>query len=254
MMTRRSKRGQLLVLTALTISLIILYTQAYIYRLSENDNSAGYSLLGDYILSVKQGTEHVVVASLINVTNGGDPSQLRANLGRWKSILSSDYILGSTSLNYTMEAQAPYSDGIWLSWGDNGTGASSASADFELSIGGRGADLNCSFRYNVTTAISVTGHYVQVGSDPDLKEVTVEMELFKDGKYALAEDLTLLYYSNGSWLNPEILPSFTISDFGNGTYRLSFVDAIPGSSVRVLVSAYDQRGIYVRSEATLNEN
>jgi len=249
-MRSRPGRGQVLVLAALTISLAILSTQAYVYQLSRTEASAGWSALSDYVLSIEQGSRHVVVASLINVSRGGASSNLGDNLDRWESFVSGDYSYGRCDLNATAISQAPYSDGVWLDWGTEGKGVSSACADFTLNLSGRGADVDWSFTENMTTTVLISGSWVIV--ETNLKKVTMVVNLLNEGEPALAGTITIAYH-NGSWRDPTQLESYSWQDFGNGTYRYSFTDTLPGAQVQVRAQAYDRRDIFVQAEASLSE-
>lgn len=247
-----SARGQVLVLAALTISLTILSTQAYIYRLSRREASAGWSALGDYVLGVERGSRHVVVASLINVSRGGAVSNLEANLRRWEAFVDGDYRYGRCRLNATPASQEPYSGGIWLDWGTSGRGVSSAYAEFTMNLSGRGAEVNWSFAENITTTLIVSGSYETLDQNQQTKKVTVVVNILNEGDPALAESIALAYLK-GNWRDPTQLESYSWRDFGNGTYRYSFVDTIPGAQVQIRAEAYDRRGVFVQAETSLDE-
>jgi len=66
MAVRSRRRGQVLVIAALAIALSILAVQVYLYDLSETSISSNFDSLSDYILSIKQGSGHVVEASLVD--------------------------------------------------------------------------------------------------------------------------------------------------------------------------------------------
>ena len=64
-MRGRRRRGQILIIAAFGMAVVLLSTQAYIYKVSRDHVSSGYDSLGDYVLSVRLGSEHAVTASLI---------------------------------------------------------------------------------------------------------------------------------------------------------------------------------------------
>lgn len=243
----------MLVLAAFTISLIILSTQVYVYQLSRREAYAGWSTLSDHVLNIEQGSRHVVVASLINVSQGGAASPLRSNLDQWEAFAGSDYQFGACNLNATVTSQATYSDGVWLEWGTEGRGVSSASADFALNISGRGVEVDWSYAVNITTAVLVSGNYVEVGSMGLSKQVTIVINLLNEEEPALAGAISLDYFNGSWWKNPADLSSYSWRDFGNGTCLCSFTDIIVQTPVQVLVQAYDRRGILVQAEASLGE-
>jgi hypothetical protein len=251
MVHRKSLRGQVLVLTALTISLAILSTQAYVYKRNRGDVSANWDALSDYILSIEQGSRHVVIASLNNVSNGGAPSNLKGNLDRWESLVMGDYQYGRCDLNATAASQMPYSEGVQLDWGIDGKGVSSASVDFILNLSGRGAEIDMSYKVNITTTALVSGSFVRLGGN--MKQVTVILELLNEGESALAESIDLAYRKEAKWWDPSVLESYSRQDFGNGTYLYTFNNDILGNQVTVRFQAYDRRTVFVQVEAILLE-
>jgi hypothetical protein len=248
MLTKRGK-GQVLVVAALAIALTILTTQAYVYELNNMKISSEHGLLSDYILGIKQESRHVVMASLVNVSRGGAASNFEANLKRWEVFVAGGYSLGRCDLNATPTSSSPYSDGIWLYWGTNGSGVSSAYADFALNLSGREVEVDWSLTVNVTSRVEVSGSYDDLGDDS--KEVSVSVNLENEGAPALSGFIVLDYLKLGSWEDPRNLGSYTELDCGNGTYRYTFVDTIPGTFVRVRVQVYDLRGVFVEVEASL---
>ncbi len=248
-MTKRRK-GQVLVVAALAIALTILTTQAYVYELNRTKIFSEHGLLGDYILGIRQESRHVVTASLVNVSRGGAASNFKANLERWEVFVAGGYSLGRCDLNATPASSPPYSDGIWLDWGTNGSGVSSACADFALNLSGRGVEVDWSFTINVTSSVDVSGSYDDLGDDS--KEVYVSVNLENEGSPALAGSIVLEYLKSGSWEDPKNLGSYMELDCGDGTYRYTFVDTIPGTFVRVLVQVNDLRGVFVEAEASLS--
>ena len=250
-MAMRSRRGQVLVLAALTIAITIISTQAYIYQLSKTETSDDWSTLSDYVLSIEQGSRHVVVASLINVSRGGATSNLRENLDRWESFVGGDYRFGRCDLNSSAISQPLYSQGVWLDWGTDGIGVSSASTDWTMNLSGRGTRVDWDFNVNITTTAIVTGSYT--GMQGDAKQVTVFLNLLNEGGSTLAANVNLSHFTQGEWRDTTVLESYSQLDFGNGTYRYVFTDDIPGNQVQIRVQIYDRREVFVQAEASLSE-
>lgn len=239
-------RGVTLVLAAFFISILILSTQIYIYRLGRTSTYENYDTLSDYILSIEQGSRHVVVASLINVTHGGSVSNFVYNLNRWESFVASDYKFGRCTLNSTIASKSPYSGGIWLSWGTEGMGVSSASAVLEMDLAGRGVEVDWSFTENITTTMLVSGRFETVQAN--IKRVTVFVNIVNEGAPALAGSIDLTYLRE-EWRYPTLLDDYVETDYGNGTYRFSFSDEFQAvTEIIVRVQAYDCRGIFVQAE------
>ncbi len=246
-MRGRRRRGQILVIAAFGMAIVLLSTQAYIYKVSRGHVYSGYDSLGDYVLSVKLGSEHAVTASLINVSNGGAAAHLGDNLDRWEAFVADDYRFGRCDLNSTLASQPPYSQGIWLDWGTDGVGVSGAFSDFTLNLIGRGVEVDLSYEVNVTTSVLVSGSYSDLGGDS--KAVTVIVKLYNEGSPTLENSTTLAYLKSGSWEDPTVLGDYSALDYGNGTYLYTFTDTIPGSQVPVRVQAYDLRGVFVQARA-----
>ena len=247
----RRGRGQILVVAALGIALVIISTQAYVLELSRTRVSSDYDCYSDYFLGIEQGAGHVVCASLVNVSLGGASSVLMDNLERWEAFVSGDHAFGWCDLNATPASEPPYSEGIWLDWGTEGVGVSSACAEFTLNVSGRGLEVDHQFTVNTTTLLSVAGSYVDLGGDA--KALTVMVELQVDGGWALAVSITLEYMKSAAWTDPTGLGSYQEQDFGNGTYVYTFTDDVPGSPVQIRAQVYDVRGVYVRVENSLGE-
>jgi len=250
-MVRWARRGQMLIIAALTISLAILTTNVYVYRNTRYEPSTGYSYLSDYALGVELGSIHVVTASLANVSHGGALSSLEDNLDRWEMFVGDDHRFGRLDLDATVEAAAPYSDGIYLNWSTPGVGVSSASVDFILTLSGRGAEIDWEFSVNRTTRVDTSGTYTILLGDN--KDVTVTMDLYNEGSPALGGSTTLEYLKSGQWENASQATGYSRTDYGNGTYRFTFNDDIPGTPVYVRVKIFDRRGVFVQAEATLTE-
>jgi hypothetical protein len=246
-----SKRGQILVVAAFAISIILLSANVYIYRNSRTDSSPGYSTLSDYAQHIRLGSIHAVTASLVNVSNGGATSNLGDNMVRWESFTGDDYRFGVCGLNATLGSQAPYSDGIWLNWGTSGVGVSGAYVDFRLDISGRGAELDWTFPVNKTTEIRTSGSYTVFSGDQ--KNVTVTLNVLNEDSPALAQSTTLEYFRSGLWNDASQEGDYAIMDYGNGTYRFLFSADVPGSQIEIRMQINDMRGVFVEAQETLVE-
>jgi len=246
-----SRRGQVLILAAFAISILLLSTNVYIYRNSRVDASPAYGTLIDYAQHIRLGSIHAVTASLVNVSNGGATSNLGENLDRWEAFTRSDYRFGICDLNATLGSQAPYSDGVWLDWGTPGVGISSAYAEFTLAIGGRGAEIDWAFPVNLTTEIRVLGSYTVVSGDQ--KNVTATLYVLNEGSPALAQSTTLEYMRSGLWNDASLEGDYTMMDYGNGTYGFTFSAVVPGNQIDIRIQVNDLRGVFVQAQETLVE-
>ena len=250
-MRANSRRGQVLIVAAFAISILLLSANVYIYRNSRIDASPAYGTLIDYAQHIRLGSIHAVTASLVNVSNGGASSNLGDNLDRWEAFTRGDYRFGICDLNATLGSQVPYSDGIWLDWGVSGVGVSSAYIDFTLNISGRGAEVDWAFPVNRTTEMRVSGSYAVIMGDQ--KDVAVTMSMLNEGSPALAQSYILEYLDAGLWNDASLEGDYTAMDYGNGTYRFTFSANIPGAQVDIRMQVIDVRGVFVQAQEALSE-
>lgn len=247
MRTKRSS-GQVLLITAFIMAFLLLSAELYIFEVGKIMGEVESYSLTDFALAVRLGSKHVIIGSLANITNGGSSIVLAQNLQKWSSLVGKQYQLGKNFLNYTLNETVPYSSGVWISWGTNGYGVSSASANFTHRLLGREANLNQSYLVNVTTTLLVESTYqVILGNE---KEVNVTINLLNEAEPALAKQITIYYKFVDIWQTPNETSSYVLLDYGNGTYLASFTAIIPSQTVEVSAHVYDRRDIYVQANTT----
>jgi len=250
-MNKRNCSGQILLVGVLIIALLLLSTEIYVYELGKAIEEAKQNPFSDFILVVRLGSKHVIVGSLANVSQGGTNQTLEINLKGWSSFVGKLYQSGKCILNFTLKETAPYSSGIWIFWGTNGVGVSGAYANFTLQLLDRGTDVNLKYAINITTTLLIRGTYKELQGNS--KQVNVTCNLLNEEKPALAENLVLYYKNFDDWLTPGPQNNYTIIDYGNGTYFMSFVADISSSTVEVSVHASDQGEINVQANVTCVE-
>jgi len=250
-MVASSRRGQVLIVAAFAISILLLSANVYIYRNSRIDVSPAYGTLIDYAQHIRLGSIHAVIASLVNISNGGASSNLGDNLDRWEAFTRGDYRFGICDLNATLGSQVQYSNGIWLDWETSGVGVSSAYVEFTLNIGGRGAEIDWSFPVNKTTEIRTLGSYTVISGNQ--KNVTVTLYVLNEDSPALAQSTTLEYLRTGLWNDASQESDYEIMDYGNGTYRFTFSAGAPGNQLNIRMQVNDVRGVFVQTQETLVE-
>ncbi len=143
---------------------------------------------------------------------------------------------------------SPYTNGTHLSWRTDGFGVSSAYANFNFLLEGRQTSAQLSYNVNVTTSLVVKAVYRTLQGNS--KQINVSSSLLNEGSPALAENVTVLYENSGSWPHADEQSSYSFTDYGNGTYLMSFEADISGENVNVSTQVYDLRGIYVQANAT----
>ena len=235
----------------LIIALLLLSIELYVYDLGKAIDEANQNSFSDFIFAVSLGSKHVVVGSLANVSQGGVNQTLGIKLEEWSSFVGRRYQFGKCILNFTLRETPPYASGIWISWGTNGLGVSGAYANFALKLFDRGVDVNLKHVINITTTLLIESTYKQM-QDND-KQVNVTCNLLNEGTPALAKNFTLYYNNSSDWIVPGSQNNYTFTDYGNGTYFMSFVADIPSENVEVSIHIYDRREIYVQTNVTSTE-
>ena len=250
-MKRNGDSGQILLIAAFIMASLLVSAQLYILDVGKISGEMNSDSLNDLMSCVKLGSRHVVSGSLANISNGGSSSLLESNLREWAEFLSAQYVEGKNILNFTLEESSPYSSGVWLLWGADGYGVSSACVDFIHTLAGREADVDMAYSVNVTTAllISSTSHML----NETARQINVAIKVLDEAGPALATQITVYYSVSGSWLIPDDANDFALLDYGNGTYVASFTAAIPTPQAEVSVHTADSRGVYVQANVTSTE-
>ena len=249
--TKRNSSGQILIVAVLIIALLILSTQLYVYEFGVTIGEANPNSFADSIFAVRLNTQHVVVGSLTNISRGGSNQTLSDNLQEWASFVGRQYQHGKLILNFTTRETAPYSSGIWISWGTDGLAVSGAYVNLSLRLSDRGPNVNTTHAINITTTIRINSTYKALqGND---KQVNVTCNFLNEANPALVENTTLYYKNETDWLLVGPQNNYTTTNYGNGTYFISFAANTSSSNVEVSVHAYDHRGIYVQTNVTCTE-
>jgi hypothetical protein len=233
------------------MALILLSAQVYVFDVQMSTFSLDSHSLTHYIASIKLGSRNVVTGSLANISNSGAGSILAANLNRWATLVNMQSQFGKSTLTYLLEESSPYSSGVWLSWTTQGYGVSSSVVHFVFNLSDLGVEADLSYAVNVTTRLNIEGTWQAILGDE--KQVNVTINLNNEGKPALAQQITLYYRLSDNWFALNASNNYTVTDYGNGTYRASFSVDIPSSTVEVSVSLIDQRQILVIANATCTQ-
>jgi hypothetical protein len=245
------KSGQVLVITALLVTLLMLSAALYISDIEKNapSNSAKAN---DIVQFCNLGLRHAVVSALANISKGGDAQVLVNDVQFYVGMLANHSYDGFVKLDFEGLGVLPYQEGILLSWGQDGEGVSSVFVDFALNYSGLSSTVFSEFSVNVTSAIHVDGHYANVNGS--LKQANVTCNVSNEGEAALAQNFTVYYEHDGSLVTEEWLPASNINviSYGNGTYLLSFNAETLNADDSLLVSVYcwDSRSIFVRANVT----
>jgi hypothetical protein len=257
MKTRRSNRrnsGQVLIIASLIVTLLLLSTALYVSE-TEKDVAAHDLGVEPAFSAYRLGTMHTIISALANVSNGGSTDILAANLNQFKSVVERNSFDAILKMDVTPLNMTPYQDGVWISWDSSGRGISGAYVDFILNSSGTSATYYSEYAINVTSEIDVSGRYTLL--EGSQKQVNLTGTLFNEGKPALAQNFTVYYERDGSLSPEEWIPvgSPSITDYGNGTYRISFTAETtnPDDPMLVSVLSQDLRQILIRANVTCTQ-
>ncbi len=245
---KENNSGQVIIITALLVALLLLSTVLYVIE-TEKTAPASKAKENQAFDAYKQSIKQTLISSLSNITNGGETSVLASNLARLESALTSQSYSAILKIEDTPLNSAPYQNGVWISWGTSGQGISSSYVSFVFSSSSPSASASLAYSVNVTSQVNVNGDYLML--EGTQKHVSLTVEVFNEGKPALARNFSVYYEHDGSliveeWIKVEA-PSIT--DFGNGTYSISFNADTKNRNNPVLVSLYchDQREVLVKT-------
>jgi hypothetical protein len=242
---RRRNSGQVLIVTSLVVVMLLISAVVYVKETQKYTPTSKF----DNILSssaVKQAAVHTVVSALANVSNGGDRSVLSSDLDTLQSALSANAYNAVFYMQYILCNSTPYMDGVWIAWNETGTGVSSICINLACN---NSDNYFSEFDVNVTSSINVAGTCVLLNES--LIEVNLSCYIWNEDKPALAEKLEVYYGNAPSNIWQQVL-SPDITNYGNGTYQISFTAPYESQSGPLHVSLYciDVRGISVWANTT----
>ena len=250
----RRNSGQVLVIASLVITLLLLSTAIYVSEIEKNAKMTEQKV-NPAFSTYKLGVTHTVMSALANVSNGGSASVLAADLNKFTSVVGGHSFDAIVQMDCTPLNTAPYQDGFWISWDASGRGISSAYVNLLLNASGTSATYYSEYVVNVTSEIEVNGYYeVLTGST---KQVNLTCNVLNEGKPALAQNFTVYYEQDGP-LSPEEwvqVTSSTVTDYGNGTYTMSFTAETtnPADPMLVSVQSHDLRFILIQANVTCTQ-
>jgi hypothetical protein len=248
---RRDTSGQVIVITALLVAMVLLSTAVYV--ISTEKTAPIVAEQNDFFPAYTQALRNTMISALANITSGGNSTVLTTDLDQLNLALTMHSYQAILQTIYTPLNTAPYQNGIWISWAANGQGTSNVYINYAFNSSSASANSNLQDALNVTSQISLTGNYVQGNDNGTLKQVNLTVNLLNEDKPALAQNLTFSYFNVSNWTSV-ISPS--INDFGNGTYNVMFnaqTGQIGGNTICVSVLCEDQRGIFIGANMTCTQ-
>jgi len=245
---RKDNSGQLLIVAALVIALLISSTTVYVYELGKETEVTDTQRLDDFVFAIKQATHNAMISSLANVSNEGNSVALTTNLYKLAEILRTMNHFAVCNLTFTPLNDSTYNSGVWLSWNTPGLGVTSAYSDFTLKAYTTETSVESNYAVNVTTEIMVNGFYTQLNSTEKLVNLTAV--IYDEKGPVLAKNMSIQYENAGEWLTVDSSNSLSITDYGNGTYSVSFIVSTASETIPVSAHIFDLRNVYVRANTT----
>lgn len=245
---KHNRSGQVLVITSLLVALLMLSTAIFVIESEKNQAKIGTAQENVFPL-YQQAIKNTLISALANVTGGGDTDILRADIDGVTAAISSYSYQAMLKIDYTLPNNAPYANGFWISRGADGHGVSSVYAIFAFNSSSFSTTTNVEYSVNVTSQVDLSGTYLQLNETS--KQVNLTVSLHNEGRAALAQNFTFRYQNVAEWIAAD---SPSITDFGNGTYTVSFTVQSDQSIITLPVSVVcqDQRGIFIGANATCN--
>jgi hypothetical protein len=225
----------------------LISTVVYVNEIQKNSPSFSSGVdLG--FVALKQGVEHTVVSALVNASNGGSPGVLAENLAQFEAAAEGHSHWETLALDFAPVTGQAYAEGVCLSWGTNGVGVSSMAVDVALDAAGLSSSYNSGYTVNVTSAIEVSGSYVQLNETR--RQVTLSCGVSNEGKPASIGGLEAYYEQDApaGWVAVDV-PSVVY--FGNGACAVFFAaENATLSGLPVSIHCLDARGVSVWANAT----
>jgi hypothetical protein len=246
---KRDNSGQVIVITALMVALVLLSTAIFVIE-TEKDVPTGGTDANNVFSLYQQAARSTLISALAHVTNHGDPSILTADLNELDSLITSHSYQSILQMNFTPLNETPYKNGI-LIWGTDGQGISSAYVTFTINSTGTSSTSSLEYAINVTSQANLSGSYLQLNGT--LNQVNLTVNVLNEGKPALAQNFAFYYEdaasSTENWTR---VTSPSMTDFGNGTYAVSFNAQTqqPGDPLVASMHCQDQRGILICANVT----
>lgn len=244
---RRNRSGQVIVVTALMVAMVLLSTAIYVIETEKNVPVAASDANSD-LSAYQQAARNTLISALANVTGGGNPNVLAVDLGKLESAIDSDSYQSILQMTFAPSSGAPYQNGFYVSWGTGGRGISSVCVTLDINSAASDSVSNFECTIKVTSQLDLAGTSSQL--DDNTTQITLTLSLTDDGSPALAQTLSCyVENTNGTWIN---LTAPTTRDYGNGTYIVSSTEPTDQLIFPLQVSAVclDQRGITTMANAT----
>jgi hypothetical protein len=237
--------GQILILSALAIVILVISTVTYVYQLTyypfiEDSPASSHSFLSN----IEVETQNLLTKMLAQISRSATNETLTSTLIQWSTFVSCNYYHGLCSLHWTLADTAPYAQGLFLFRGTEGFGISSARMTLLLNLTGE-TQINMRKQLTVTTQLSVTYHVHNITENE--QQIIVSAMLQNEQSPASANAISIYYHNASGWHDSRLLSTYHLTDHHNGTYTAIFtLSTIDSLSMHCI----DHRGIEVQANVT----
>jgi hypothetical protein len=243
---RRDNKGQVIVITALLIALIILSTVVYvtaILKQAPTVEANQYDVYPQYYQSLR----NTIISALANITKNGNTQVLNVDISKLNQVFSSHYYGSMLHINCTLGNDSLYQNGLWISNQQKNHAVIGAQVIYQLNSIGNAKISNAQGTVNVISEAYLSGNCIQINETTKLATLTTQV--LNEGKPALAAGFTCYYQNGTDWTKAE---NFDITDFGNGTYTIVLLAQLsqPSNQIVASLNVLDQRGINMSVNAT----
>ncbi|MCL5877513.1 MAG: hypothetical protein M1540_06860 [Candidatus Bathyarchaeota archaeon] len=245
---RHDCRGQVLIVSALLVALLLLSTAIYVIEVSKDVPTVEADITSNFE-SYQPSLRCALISALANVTNGGSREVLASDLSDLKTVILARSYQALLTIEYSPLNGGVYQDGFWVSSGGSGEGVSSVYVSFAFNASNSAGYSHLVYSVNVTSRMDVSGNYQQVNDTH--RQVTLNLKYSNEAGAALAQNQTFSYQNGADWVPAD---STLIVDHGDGTYTVSFYAEMPstGEVLNVSASCWDQRGICIKANVACN--
>ena len=103
---KHNSSGQVIIITALLVASLLLSTAIYVFE-TEKEVPTADTGEENVFPAYQQSTINTLISALANVTNGGDPSVLTADLNELNAAITNDSYQAMLQMNYYSAKRSP---------------------------------------------------------------------------------------------------------------------------------------------------
>jgi hypothetical protein len=223
--------------------LTILSTVAYVTQIASQTPKI-QATKNNQFEEYRHNLRNTLISSLANITNSGNNQIINTNINKLNTIMRTHFYQSIFQIDNILENVAPYQNGVWISWDQISYGVSAVATGFTIKSMETIKTSDYQDTITIITEVRMTGSYNELTNTT--KEANLLISLENEGEPALASNMAFFYQKNNEWIQADTV---NITNFGNGTYSVSFIaqQNLPSDPLDVLIQCTDERGITVKT-------